>query len=853
MKYKGLTSKEVEINRKKYGSNIITKENKNTFLKMLIESLSDPIIKILIIALLIKIIFLFKDADYFETIGILIAIFSSSLISSLSEYGSEKAFEQMEKESNKISSKVIRDNELKEVLLDDIVVGDIVQLESGDKIPADSILLEGSIFVDESSLTGESIEKEKTKEKDNKLFRGTSVYEGKCFSKVESVGDKTFYGEICANLQAKKSDSPLKIRLRILAQTISKIGYVAALLVSLSYLIKVIIIDNDFEKIKIVNTITNYKLMSSYLIYALTLCVTTLVVSVPEGLPMMVALVLSSNMKKLLKEKVLVRKLVGIETSGSLNILFTDKTGTLTEGKLKVSDFLSGNGIINKNVKKDKIYEEIKNCIIYTSESTITEEKIIGGNITDKCLIEYVKTSSQTLKIKEKELFNSNKKYSKVILENGNTYYKGAREVILPKCSYYYNENLEKKLMDKNVIKKVEEFENNGLRIICLASSKEYGLDNLTLIGFLIIKDTIRNNVSSSISLVQNSGIQVVMITGDNVKTATSIAKELGIVNSSNDIILTSKELNKLTDEEVKKIILNLRVVARMLPQDKLRLIKLSKELNLTVGMTGDGMNDAPALKQADVGFSLGSGTEVAKEASDIVLLDDNFKSITSAILYGRTIFKSIRKFIIFQLTINISAVLLSIIGPFIGIDSPVTVIQMLWINMIMDTFAGLAYAYEPALAEYMKEPPKKKDENFINKYMFIQIITSGLYIFICSILFLKLDFFNSLYRYDELNSYLLTAFFGLFIFFMIFNSFNARTNRINLLSNIYKNKVFIFIILFILVTQIFLIYYGGSLFRTTGLTFIELEVTLLLSLTIIPFDILRKIILRINKNYSGV
>ena len=338
------------------------------------------------------------------------------------------------------------------------------------------------------------------------------------------------------------------------------------------------------------------------------------------------------------------------------------------------------------------------------------------------------------------------------------------------------------------------------------------------------------------------------MVTGDAKDTAVNVAKNIGIITSEKDIVLTSSELNSMSDEDVKKIIPNLKVLCRSLPQDKNRLVVLSQEMDLIVGMTGDGVNDAPALKRADVGFSMGSGTEVAKETSDIVILDNNIQSIGIAILYGRTIFKSIRKFVIFQLSVNVCAVLLSVIGPFIGILTPITVIQVLWVNMVMDTFAGLAFAFEPALYEYMDEPPKARNEPILNKYMINQIVFDGIYAFFISIWFLKSHFIHNLYMLEYTDRYLYSAFFGLFIFLAIFNAFNARTNRINVFSNILRNKIFILIILFISIIQILLIYFGGELFRTTGLTFVEFEVMILIALSIIPFDMIRKLVLKLKR-----
>ena len=331
------------------------------------------------------------------------------------------------------------------------------------------------------------------------------------------------------------------------------------------------------------------------------------------------------------------------------------------------------------------------------------------------------------------------------------------------------------------------------------------------------------------------------MITGDNKVTAMSIARDAGIINSDRDVVLTSSELNRMSDDKVKEILPRLSVVARALPTDKSRLVRLSQELGLVVGMTGDGVNDAPALKKCDVGFSMGSGTEVAKEASDIVLLDNNFNSIVKAILYGRTIFKSIRKFIIFQLTVNFCAVFLSIVGPFIGVANPVTVIQMLWVNMVMDTLAGIAFSYEAPLLEYMEEPPKKRDEKILNSYMIHEIVFTSIYSFLLCIFFLKSPFIHSFFRNGKNDIYFMSAFFGLFIFMMIFNSFNARTSRLNIFANLLSNKVFLGVIIFIVIVQVILIYYGGDLFRTTSLSLKEIEIMLVCAFSVIPVEFLRK------------
>ena len=425
---------------------------------------------------------------------------------------------------------------------------------------------------------------------------------------------------------------------------------------------------------------------------------------------------------------------------------------------------------------------------------------------------------------------------------NNKTIIKGAPEVLIDKCKNFYDKNgVLKKLNINNVKKLIEGYTKQGIRVILTADFiKE---NELNLISIILIKDEVRKDAIEGVNLVKQAGIKTIMITGDNKDTAINIGKEVGIYKEG-DLVLTSEELNKLSDIELKEKIMNISIVARSLPSDKSRLVRICEEMNLIVGMTGDGVNDAPALKHANVGFSMGSGTEVAKEASDIVILDDNFLSISKAILYGRTIFKSLRKFIVLQLTINICALFLSILGPFIGIEMPITVIQMLWINMVMDALTGLAFSFEPPLKEYMSEKPKDSNEPIINKYMLNQIIVTGIYSSLICVLFLKLPIINNIFRE---NKYLYTAFFGLFIFIDIFNTFNARTHRLNILSNIFKSKIFIFIISIVIVIQVILIYYGGEVFRTSGLTIKEFIVMLLFAFSVIPFDICRKIIYKQN------
>jgi calcium-translocating P-type ATPase len=860
----GLTQVEVEKNRKLYGNNSITDSEHNSFFKLLLESLGDPIIKILLVALAIKVVFLFKDFDYFETLGILIAIFLASFISTISEYGSEAAFRRLQEESSKIKVKVIRDNILKEIPIEEVVVKDIVVLGSGDKIPADGYIIKGELSVDESSLNGEAKEAKKYPPINsnnildkNKVMRGSVVYNGNAYMLVTEVGDKTIYGALAREVSEEPPTSPLKIRLTGLAKLISRLGYIGAALVTISYLFSVIVIDNNFDVNLILKTITDFHVMFNHLIYALTLSVTIIVVAVPEGLPMMITLVLSSNMKRMLKNNVLVRRLVGIETAGSINVLLTDKTGTLTKGHLEVSEVITGDNTHFRSKKDIKIYsnyyEKLYECLFYNNESVFNNEGIpTGGNLTDKACLNFIgQDNNIKRRIVEKVPFNSQDKFSKTKLDNGYVYVKGAIERLLPNIVYYLNKMGEEKvILNKKIITKtIDILTKKGIRVLALCYEKN---SSLVLIGLVAIKDELRNEAKEGVSLIKSAGINMIMITGDAKNTAMAIASDVGLLDNDS-IVLTSDEISKLSDEDLKKCVSRLRVVARALPTDKSRLVRILEEMDLIVGMTGDGVNDAPALKKANVGFAMGSGTEVAKEASDIVILDDNILSISKAILYGRTIFKSIRKFIIYQLTVNMCALILSIIGPFIGINTPITIIQMLWLNMIMDTFAGLAFSFEPALESFMHEPPKSKDEPIVNSYMIGEVLFTGLYSAIICILFLKLPIVREFIRTGENYKYLMTAYFALFIFIGVFNAFNARSERINILANLKKNKVFIVIIAFILLVQVYLIYNGGELFRTYGLTAKEFFIVLLLALTVFPVDFLRKIYLRKHHLKTGV
>lgn len=870
---KGLTSHEVNRSRASHGGNEITQKKRQGFWIKFLSNFGDPIIKILLAALFINVLISLKGETWFETIGIGIAIMLATLVSTISEYGSEETFKKLQQEASQIRCKVYRNNEVSELPINDIVVGDHVLLQSGDRVPADGYLLQGEIDVDQSPLNGESAEVHKSskgsqaKQKialdignPQHVFRGSIVTNGEGVMIVTVVGDKTFYGSLANEVQEDTRMSPLKVRLSHLAKTISTFGYISAGAVSFAYMFNAIFFSHGYTFSNFLNYFANTKELCSDFFQALLLAVVVIVMAVPEGLPMMITVVLSSNMKRMLKDNILVRKLVSIETSGSLNILFTDKTGTLTQGALKVQTFLTGynkrfNSVEELHGKK-RFWDMLSSSIYYNTESMIVHKEgarsPVGGNTTDRALLSYVlkyPAAYSNVEIVARHPFSSSGKfsYSQVKGLYNLTFVKGAPEKILPFCTQYYDENLRlQSFNSRSLQSSMQALSKEAMRLLAVAVSETPvtstgNFKDLKLLGIFGIQDSVRPTAAIGVSYVLSAGIQVVMITGDSLETATAVARNTGLIVSPDDLALTSDQLHRMSDREVGVFLPRLRVVARAMPSDKTRLIEIAQKKGLVVGMTGDGINDAPALKKADVGFAMGSGTEIAKEAGDIVILDNDLISIAKAILYGRTIFKSIRKFIIFQLTVNVCAVSISIIGPFIGVGLPVTVIQMLWINLVIDTLAGLAFGGEPPLMYYMKELPKKRDEVIINRYMWSQILITGMYTSVLGLFFLKVPFIQNLFRPSPTNEYFLTGFFTFFLFAGLFNSFSARTHRLNLLANLKYNKTFLRIMGLVAVLQIIFIYLGGSLFRTSALSFKELLFSVALAFTVIPVDMIRK------------
>ncbi|MBQ5563501.1 MAG: cation-transporting P-type ATPase, partial [Clostridia bacterium] len=707
-----------------------------------------------------------------------------------------------------------------------------------------------------------------------KVFRGAVVCSGNAVMEVTTVGDKSVYGQIAKELQIDDDrESPLQVKLSKLADAISKFGYIGGVAIAIAYMIKSMFffdggIGAYFSNPDLLITIF------TDLLHALMFAVVVIVMAVPEGLPLMIAIVSSMNMKKMLNDNVLVRKVTGIETAGSLNILFSDKTGTITKGKLEAVNFLDGTGKEAKNFEeiKGKAGEMLALALKHNTNAVITGSgdtlKVVGGNPTERAVLQFVAHAEDKypdVKSVYSVPFNSTNKYSATTVEGkfgtskSITLIKGAPEKLIQNCKYYYDENGNKAKFDSKVLnEKIDELANRAIRVLAVATSDTaLTSDSLpegdwTLIGVIGIRDEVRPESVTAIAEVHDAGVQVVMITGDRKETAVAIAKDAGLLTSDDDVVLTSSELAKMSDEEVKKQIPKIRVIARALPTDKSRLVRLSQELNLVVGMTGDGVNDSPALKKADVGFAMGGGTEVAKEASDIVILDDNFNSIAKAILYGRTIFNNIRKFITFQLSINISAVLISFIMPLLSLSNPLTITQILWVNLVMDTLAALALGGEPALKRYMKEQPKRRDESIVSKAMKGQLTVSTIWIFLCSFFVLISQIWTSSPIWSFVRNtdkgeptfkYLLTAYFAFFILISVCNSLNVRTEKINVFEHIGENPNYFRIMGLIVLIQVGLTYIGGEIFNCYGLNVMEWVMVVVLSLSIIPVDLIRKAI----------
>lgn len=876
-KFTGLSSKQVEENKAKYGDNSLSVKQSATFLEMFLESFKDPWIIILLLALGVKFLIniatiffpILGEPNWYEVGSLLIAILLSTVVSTVSAYKNEQAFNALQAEASNTTVKVYRDGKLQEILVNDITKDDFILLQSGDKVPVDGIVLEGSCKVNQAALNGESEDASKVVLPKNepipdssdllnkhKIFRGSVVTSGEVVIKAVDLGDNSILGTINTSLQEESKPSPSDEKLERLAKQIGFMGYSSAAVYS--------IITFILQIIETWGSSNFWAPLGLAIIEILMYAVTIVIMAVPEGLPMMMSLVSAMNSKRLQKEYILVRNPKSIETAGYVNVIFSDKTGTITGGVLELVEFITGNSkifnVTGDETKSqfsevnDTLKTEIINGIGLNNDSNVSDDgRAVGSNNTDRALLNYLIQSKQLDfnrdSIIEKEEFNSALKFATVTTEDGTKYIKGAPEFILKDVKYYIDENGVKQEFTQADRDKFEalsiEQASRSMRILAVLK-QEKDSDEKTFVSAVCIRDNVRKGIDKTVSVLNKAGVQVVMVTGDRKETAVAIAKEAGIIkDETKDVVLTHDELEALSDKELKDIIPNLKVVSRALPLDKKRLVNIAQELELVVGMTGDGVNDAPALKSADVGFSMGDGTEVAKEASDIVILNNSLSSIEKAVLYGRTMTKSVKKFIIFQLTVNVSTIATSLIGPLTGIHEPFNIIQILWVNLIMDTLAALAFGKEPALESYMNELPVPRKAPILDDYMKSSIGTAGLFITsVCVMIMTNFMNIQSVISPTGDKAVIQTFMFTVFIYSIIFNSLNTRSEGFDLFNHIKSNTMFIWVMTSIAIFQSLIIQFGGKVFGTVPMDLEHFGLALLIAILIIPIDFIRKAII---------
>lgn len=886
MKFNGLTDKEVEASREKYGSNVIPDSEPATFWEEFKETFGDPMIRILLaIAALMIVMFFFGYAEIYEPLGTIVAVLIVAFVSAKTGVASDTKYRQLKDSTKKDQCKVHRSGVITVIDVDDVVVGDKILLQSGDKVPADGILVSGSLRVDNSALNGEAEECKKTEAPESvelpeditgdtfvdahSLFRGAVVFDGEGVLDVRKVGLKTMMGRMAEEMQDDEPDSPLKVKLAKLANQISTFGYIGAVVIAVLYFVYFIVTAGGvsaYFSMGIQDIIKD-------IVEAVSLAVVIIVCAVPEGLPLMISLVLMQNTSRMLDHNVLVRKAEGIETAGSLNILFSDKTGTITKGMLEVVDFFTadGNSIEISQLSRHSSVKGLLDLAIGKNTQSMfdAEHRVIGGNATDQALMKFIGEQTFHMLEADKECsvtaaqgFNSTNKFSQARIDSlGKTFYKGAPERLLAAAEKYLDENGNVKSIDKAVLnRKIDELASKAMRVLAFGYSVKPLVENqinddIVIIGLVGIRDDVRPEAKDAIREVQEAGIQVVMITGDRLETAIAIAKDAGLLKNKSDRALSSAQLNELSDDEVKKIIPQIRVIARALPTDKSRMVRLCQEMNLVVGMTGDGVNDSPALKRADVGFAMGSGTEAAKEAGEIVVLDDNFRSIKDAIWYGRTIYHNILKFCKFQLVINVAAVVVSAVAPFFGVEEPLKVTHLLFVNLVMDGLGAIMLGNEPALEKYMQEKPRVRDESIVSRKMMAQIVTMGVWLTFISFLYLKHPFFNNLFDNEEQH---LTGYFVLFIVSALFNGFNVRDDQFGIFKGLNENKGFLQVFFAIILVQALIVNAGlvqvplftwiGNMFSCVPFGIKGWIAVILLAFTMIPVDLLRKCVIGVKE-----
>ena len=842
----GLSDHDVVKSREIYGENSFTKVKTKSFLQRTWDAIKEPMIVILIISALIAFIINLIHfcqtgvTDFIECVGIVFAVVISVIITVAMECRSVKIFDILNKIKEDIDVKVIRNGQTILIPQNKIVVGDIVELETGNKIPADARILESvGLKVDESTLTGESHNIEKQvdvvfendeiplAERVNMLYFGCFITDGRCKIIVTEVGDQTEFGLIARELSVDETRiTPLQENLTKLGKIITLFGAIVATLVFIFQLITSIINGNATLEV---------------ILQAFIAGIVFIVAAVPEGLPTIMAISLAFNIVKMSKKNALVKKIIACETIGSINVICLDKTGTLTENRMTVTDICIDGKIIKP--------EDLKlNHLVYNMLVNSTADidcrgeslKFIGNPTECAMLVAYskgkdniesYKTIRKNAEIVHSYSFSSETKNMTTVVKDDNKYYaysKGSSEKILTQCTHILIHDKVNLLTD-NIKKEIESviigFQENANRVLAFSHKEfsetlDFKLNHLVIEsemiydGFVVITDPIRSDVYDTITMCRNAGIDLKMLTGDNIVTARSIADDLGILDDDH-MIVEGKDIEDLTDEELKIRIPLIRAIARSTPIIKMRVVNVLKELGCVVAVTGDGINDAPSIKNADVGIAMGiSGTDVSKEVSDIVLLDDAFSTIVKAVQWGRSIYENFQRFIQFQLTINLSAVIIIIVSLFAGIGSPFSALQILWINLIMDGPPAVTLGLEPIRENLMKRKPISRKANIMTKSMLYKIIINSLFI---SIIFMIQNFFNIIGGVAEQKG---TILFTLFIVFQLFNAFNSRElSNTSIFKNFLKNRMMLIVFALIFALQVLIVQIGCNVFKTVPLT----------------------------------
>ena len=855
----GLTSQQVAESRTKHGTNKLPEKKLKTAFDFFKETFEDRLNQILVAMMLVfTVLACSGQGSFSEPLGIGVVLLAIAVISTRTGLKSQKSAKELKDKTSVHYCNVLRDGEIKHINTDEIVVGDVVHIESGEAVYADGYLIEGKVSVDNSVLNGESKECKKSvipgfeyTEKavitgddyvdTNSLFAGATIVDGEGMMVVTKVGVNTVNGKTITSMnEIEETKTSLEIQLDDLAGAISKFGTFGAIFIAVASLISNIMILGGIDQFLQLGWLPAL----SKILTILTTALTIVVAAVPEGLPLIISLITSQNAKRMLDHNVLAKHTNKIPEAGNIQLLCTDKTGTLTKGILQPVHNITLDGIDIAYGSVNDLF--LSNVCLNSTAMFDSEGKIVGGNATERALLSMVDKAvyngCANANVTNRKSFNSAYKYSAVEIDGNITYYKGAPEKLLSVAKKYMNANGKIVEIDYNDVKnKIYSFTTKAMRVIATGySMSPMGEDlpnDLIITSLVAIRDDVREEVPEAVKRMHGAGVQVMMVTGDVIETAVAIAEDAGLITSDTDISMSAIDFDKLSDDEAKAKLPYIKVIARATPQTKLRIVKLAQELGLCVGMTGDGTNDSPALKAADVGFSMGSGTDVCKEAGDIIITDDNFVSITDAVMLGRTFMHNVMKFLKFQLPINVSLVLLSVIySLFFGMEA-IAAVQILVINIVMDSLNSLSFGGEPPKPEYMKEQPIPKGSKLLSRDTIVQIglsVLTFMAIFGISAIPVIRNQFGSEETYA-------TARFAMLVMMSTLNGFNIRTDSIDLFDGIKNNPLFIKIALAIFVGIVLLCQFGGEMLHCVPLTLTQWGIIAVLSMLVLPVDITRK------------